>query len=470
MNEEEFRIIAEEAAKFYGIDLEVLVRGRDGILKLNSDPVEAVWEGARLLKQVTGGKYGTPPPTDGIPMPTETIPTTPPTPKKFSPFDDVVKKYAGELKNDNEFMAIVAAIMKTESGFNPKSMGDYEKGIPQSYGLFQMHNQGHGKKYAMSPEDRMNPDKAASKMVPEYVDKFIEGKQQGLSGADLAVFVGGRVQRPLAGLEAKYGEAFNSLISGRGDIEDNKRYLTKPQLEVQERTDTAKRMLRNPDVRGKTSDDIRREFSENYGQRGLQLNADEAEKVLPIGDKARGGSRTAAQNLLRFMGFNPMSGNPYVNSMIPRTEDFIRESQMKRILGGEDMPTSVDASLGITPEHVASSRQRIGQDVVNAMQERRIPFADPLGLLEQLRGLEKSRDTANLGQQALLQKYSPRGNAGDRPNFQDLAGIFEPQMMPMVRQGLPETLERMYTDSYAPRMAENPDLSFLDFLLKAYNR
>lgn len=51
---------------------------------------------------------------------------------------------------------LVAAIIDVESGFNPGALGDKdENGVPQSYGLMQLHLQGAGHGYP--PDLLLNP-------------------------------------------------------------------------------------------------------------------------------------------------------------------------------------------------------------------------------------------------------------------------------------------------------------------------
>ena len=130
----------------------------------------------------------------------------------YTPWDDTINDYAGEFAGDPEFLATVASIIKAESGFRLTAIGDNG----ESAGPYQMHSRGAGA--GMSLQDRMNIDTASSVMVPQYVQAFRQGRQLGLTGPQLAVYVGGRIQRPAAGNERHYGTAYASITGDDYDI------------------------------------------------------------------------------------------------------------------------------------------------------------------------------------------------------------------------------------------------------------
>jgi hypothetical protein len=133
--------------------------------------------------------------------------------RTFSPFDEVFRKYAGALANDDQFIAIVAAGVKAESGFDPNRVGDQG----HSLGLFQMHDQGAGAGMGAS---RANPDAASARMVPAYVTAYREGLGLGLSGAALASYTARYAEHPFdyanpnSQAGQNYTAAYNAVIGG----------------------------------------------------------------------------------------------------------------------------------------------------------------------------------------------------------------------------------------------------------------
>ncbi len=142
---------------------------------------------------------------------------------QFSPYDDVFRKYAGDLANDSRFIQIIAAATKQEStggtGWNPAAINDSNG--EYSVGLFQMNKKGGaGGNY---PDEKLqDPDFAASVMVPQYAQVYRQVTQANptLDGAALASQVARLVERPAGwkqegGFADKaYQAAFNSLGAG----------------------------------------------------------------------------------------------------------------------------------------------------------------------------------------------------------------------------------------------------------------
>jgi hypothetical protein len=109
--------------------------------------------------------------------------------QRFSPFDDLFRRYAGDQAGNDELIAIIAAATVPESGWNPDRVGDGGKSV----GLFQIHEV-HGLSWA----DRADPERASAFMVPRYVAAYNEARaaHPGLSGADLASLVAAMAERP----------------------------------------------------------------------------------------------------------------------------------------------------------------------------------------------------------------------------------------------------------------------------------
>lgn len=109
---------------------------------------------------------------------------------QFSPYDEVFARHAGQLAGDSQFLAVVAAGAKAESGFNPRAVGDNGKSV----GLFQMHQAGAG---AGLGDQRYDPEVQARVMVPRYAAAYQKYKAQGLTGPQLAAWTAAEAERPL---------------------------------------------------------------------------------------------------------------------------------------------------------------------------------------------------------------------------------------------------------------------------------
>lgn len=135
-----------------------------------------------------------PPKEEGVDQPELALapePAAPPPPRRqYSPFDDAFRKHAGDLADDDEFIATVAAGTKAESGWRPDAVGDNGRSV----GIFQMHEAGAGR--GLSVSQRSDPDMASSIMVPKYAKFYQEGRAQGLQGSDLASYVSAMAERP----------------------------------------------------------------------------------------------------------------------------------------------------------------------------------------------------------------------------------------------------------------------------------
>ncbi len=133
--------------------------------------------------------------------------------RRFSPFDDVFRKYAGPLAGNDEFISILAAGTKAESGWNPNATGDNGHSI----GIFQMHDQGAGA--GLSRDQRADPDTASAHMVPRYVAAYQQAKAQNpnLGGPELASLVAAMAERPL-GWDNPQSAARRGYASAYGDV------------------------------------------------------------------------------------------------------------------------------------------------------------------------------------------------------------------------------------------------------------
>lgn len=133
----------------------------------------------------------------------------------YSPHDTTFRKYAGKYADDPEFIKIVAAGSKAESGWDAGSVTpDPTPTMPNavSAGLFHDHDV-HGRSLA----DRTDPDATASIWVPEYVKAYEAGKALNLHGAELASYTARYAENPAdytnpnSQAAHNYINAYNSL-------------------------------------------------------------------------------------------------------------------------------------------------------------------------------------------------------------------------------------------------------------------
>jgi TP901 family phage tail tape measure protein len=112
----------------------------------------------------------------------------------FSPFDETFKKYAGDLADDPQFLATVAAGAKAESGFDTKSVQPGGKG---GRGLFQMDVIG-GEGVGKTTEQLFSADYQSSVMVPKYADAYRKARlaHPDWTGDQLAAEVAANAERP----------------------------------------------------------------------------------------------------------------------------------------------------------------------------------------------------------------------------------------------------------------------------------
>jgi hypothetical protein len=133
---------------------------------------------------------------------------------RFSPFDDVFRRHAGDQAGNDELIAIIAATIGPESGGDPERVGDEGKSV----GLFQIHEI-HGLSWA----ERADPDRASAFMVPRFIAAYHEAKavHPHLSGADLAAHVAAMAERPEGWTDpgsvarTNYRESYLRLLGGQ---------------------------------------------------------------------------------------------------------------------------------------------------------------------------------------------------------------------------------------------------------------
>jgi hypothetical protein len=142
-----------------------------------------------------------------------------PAPSRYSPFDEIFARHTpDDLRDDDLFLRIVAATTKAESQWNPNAVGDGGA----SYGLFQMHSQGAGA--GMTPAARMDPDIAASIMVPQLAANYrlVRAQNPNMPEVEIASLVAGMTERPLHWQNANsaarnnYRTAFRQVSGGAG--------------------------------------------------------------------------------------------------------------------------------------------------------------------------------------------------------------------------------------------------------------
>jgi murein DD-endopeptidase MepM/ murein hydrolase activator NlpD len=89
-----------------------------------------------------------------------------------------------------DLAAIMAASALVESSGRPDAVGDGGASV----GLWQLHERGAGA--GMSREERMNPDRAAQRMVPEFQRAYAAAQARGLQGVELGVATHLGAERP----------------------------------------------------------------------------------------------------------------------------------------------------------------------------------------------------------------------------------------------------------------------------------
>jgi len=119
---------------------------------------------------------------------------------------DMAAQYGGEAGVPPEF---ILALIKAESNGNPRAVGD----AGHSVGLFQLHDRGVG--YGYTVEQRYDPALQFQLMMPRIAAAYQAGVAKGLSGRQLAMFVGQQAERPAAAAVPRYGVAYDQITGAR---------------------------------------------------------------------------------------------------------------------------------------------------------------------------------------------------------------------------------------------------------------
>ena len=99
----------------------------------------------------------------------------------------------------------ILALILTESGGNPRAVGDGGNSI----GLFQMNSRGEGA--GMSVVERENPKVQFDHMLPLIKTAFDKGRSRGLDGPQLAVFIAAKAEKPAAANLPHYGVSYTAV-------------------------------------------------------------------------------------------------------------------------------------------------------------------------------------------------------------------------------------------------------------------
>lgn len=359
-------------------------------------------------------------------------PPTPPSGQKFSQYDDVFKKYAGSLANDSDFLRIVNATVKAESGHNPNAVGDGGKSI----GLFQMHEQGAGA--GMSAADRSDPDKASSVMIPRFVAMYQQGKQQGLSGTDLASFVARNVERPL-GYEDPNGAAARKYISAYQAF-GGQLGAAYPGAE----NDTGNPNPYQWKQTSRVDNEGNQIFARPLGSVPTsEMTSQESQVYYPFMENPT----QSAYNMVSGLGRDPFNGNPF-NSLLMRTSaDLGRQSFLKTL-----MDTGSASNYG---------------DVANTAQSaltsgRTSLLDDPRSLIASMKNLAANKGVgASTDQQLLYQDLADPGKVSSV-----LSDILGPTVSPYLRRNLSDMLRQkmLRVNQEAPSTDQNPFIALTRML------
>jgi hypothetical protein len=120
---------------------------------------------------------------------------------------DLAEKYSRSSGVPKEFFL---TLIQAESGGSPTALGD----AGQSVGLFQLHSRGAGAGYTV--EERYSPTLQFNIMTPRIQAAYLSGRTRGLSGRDLAMWVGQQAERPAASSVPRYGTAWDQITGAVG--------------------------------------------------------------------------------------------------------------------------------------------------------------------------------------------------------------------------------------------------------------
>lgn len=334
-----------------------------------------------------------------------------PNSQKFSQFDDVFKKYAGTLAGDSDFMRIVNATVKAESGMNPNAMGDNGHSI----GLFQMHDQGAGA--GMSAADRADPDKASAVMIPRFVAMYQQGKQQGLTGTDLASYVSRNVERPL-GFEDPNGAAARKYVSAYQELGGQ---LGSAYPGAENDTGGPNPFQWKSQGQNYNGDTV---VARPFGTVGIN-DMTKAELARYFAFDGSKDAKESAYNLVTSNGINPYS-NIYQKMYMDTAEDLGKQAYIKNILD-----TGQSGDYG-SVANAANGALRAGKMSL---------YDDPHDIINQLKNLGASNGVGLQGdRQSLFDQYMAPGKEDAAARL--LAGMIAPTMALGLQKYLPETMQR----------------------------
>ncbi len=135
--------------------------------------------------------------------------------------------------------SIWGSIVGVESQGNPNAEGDYQNGVPKSFGLFQIYTAGGlGDKYQNNPDALLNPETNARIAYDSIKPAYEAGLKRGLSGFQLAEYVSANAGFPtMAGTlpESYWLKLFNQYS----------RYTIEPQPRLIRDTEPAPRLIRD---------------------------------------------------------------------------------------------------------------------------------------------------------------------------------------------------------------------------------
>ena len=165
----------------------------------------------------------------------------------------------------------------------------------------------------------------------------------------------------------------------------------------------------------------------------------ESKYYLPFFDNELGGKGRAVGNTLRSLGFNPDSGNPYVNFLGSHGGRLADQALVSRALKGE-----------------SPDERTIASDLSGAMAAGKSNIFTPETLRAELSAL-KGRDDLLPSQAALI------AHLETDPDF--ATGLVEDFISPDLRQGYKRS-ERKRMERFVNRAPEQTDMGMLDFILQ----
>jgi TP901 family phage tail tape measure protein len=209
------------------------------------------------------------------------------------------------LKDKN----VLRAIIQAESQWNPNAVGD--KGA--SIGLLQNHMRG-GRGTGYTKAQLLDPEFNVRLGMAEISKWYRQGEALGLSGPDLARYVGKHAQRPAAGMEEGYAKAYSKVggLSGSGPLP----VQGMPQLQsATQQVAPSVNALRAADQAGfarmAMAQTLTNTLLTNVVMHLVRIAANTAKPIIVQGGSASGGGRSAVQQSgMAGQGNQGTSGNP----------------------------------------------------------------------------------------------------------------------------------------------------------------